>query len=199
MPMPASADNPIDQDLADTFPASDPPAHSTPSGQPRPGEGREVSDTAWIDLYRIESPDDGDGAATLGTIADLAQAGELRFATSPALALLHHLADAQVASPRVCLISARVALAQMETLAVTPASGQPRTSMEARTPLDEDAPASRPGRLVPSELSPADRDVFWDAGHPDAGALSIVARTVFDLDPRLLALMPGATRDARGA
>lgn len=199
MPMPPSAENPIDQDLADTFPASDPPTHSTPSGQPRPGEGREVSDTAWIDLYRIDTPDGGAGDASLGTIADLAQAGELRFATSPALALLHHLADAQVATPRVCLVSARVDLSQMETLAVTPASGQPRTSMEARTPLDEAAPASRPGRLVPSELSPADREVFWHAGHPDAGALSIVARTVFDLDPRLLALMPDATRGAQGA
>ncbi|ATD66359.1 hypothetical protein CNR27_01940 [Luteimonas chenhongjianii] len=192
MPLPPSADNPIDQDLEDTFPASDPPAHSTPSGQPRPGEGRQLSDTAWIDLYRIDTSARGAEEATLGTIADLAETGELLFGTSPALALLQHLADGGGSAPRVCLVSGRVELARLDTFAVKPASGQPRASMEAQSPLDDDAPATRPGRLVPSALSPADREVFWDAGHPDAGALSIVSRTVFNLDPRLLALMPGA-------
>lgn len=192
MQMPVSTDNPIDQDLKDTFPASDPPAHSTPSGQTRPDGDREVSDTAWIDLYRVEHPDGGRDAASLGSVADLATGGELRFGTSPALALLHHLVDASGAASRVCLVSARVELAQLATLAVAPPAGEPRKSVEAKTPLDEHAAGQRPGRLVPSELSPADREVFWNAGHPDAGALSIVSRTVFDLDPRLLALLANA-------
>lgn len=197
MQMPDSTDNPIDQDLEDTFPASDPPAHATPSGQARPDEGRAVSETAWIDLYRIEDANSAHNQSSLGSVFDLAKTGELRFSTSPALALLQHLVEAREASPRVTLVSGRVDLAQMDTLAVAPTSGAPRKSVEARSPADEDAPAQRPGRLVPSELSPADREVFWNAGHPDAGALRIVSRTVFDLDPRLLALMTnGASQSA---
>lgn len=98
---------------------------------------------------------------------------------APALALLQYLVDAPSGASRVCLVSARA------------------KSTEAETPLD-DAHAQRPGQLVPSELSPADREVFWNAGRPDGGALRIVARTVFDPEPRLQVLLANAQASQQG-
>lgn len=180
MQLPTSADNTIDQDLEDTFPASDPTAHATPSERARSDAGRDVSDTAWIDLYRIEIPNDGATDASFGTTTDFAQHGELRFSPAPALARLQYLVDAPSGASRVCLVSARA------------------ESTEAGTPLDEDAHAQRSGQLFPSELSPADREVFWNAGRPGGGALCIVARTVFDPEPRLQVLLANAQASQQG-
>lgn len=192
MSTPPPADAPTRPEPGDVGASRTRHAHATASGHAGPGEPGAVSETAWIDLYRIEATTGRSGPGHPHTIDDLTERGVLRFCTSPALALLHHLVTAEGGASRVCLVSARVDLVQLDTLANTPPSGHPRRSVEARTPRDDDAPASRPGRLVQSTLSPADREVLWDAGHPSAGALSIVARTVFDLDPRLSALRPGA-------
>lgn len=176
----------LDNALDDTFPASDPPSRTAPSTV---GTAQaNVSETAWIDLFRIESadtrPDDDD--AHLPAVTHIGDTGPLCFATSAALALLHHLVETPQPARRVCLVSARVDLAHIDSFAIAPPGVEPGKSVEADPPLDrQQPPAQRPGRFRPSALSPADREVVWDTAHPEAGVMQIVSRTVFDLDPRL--------------
>ncbi len=187
----------LDRDLDETFPASDPPAASTPStATTRTADGEadagndvgEIDEThaIWIDLYRVEAAD-----------APPSGGGPVLYGTSGALALLHYLVDAATPARRVRIESVRVSRAQIDSFAIAPAAGGARRSNEARAPADRDGPlAAKPGRFVPSALSPADRDVVWDTAHPDAGALRVVARTTFALDPRLLRIGAVAPDDA---
>lgn len=201
MPTPPADTHLVDQELEDTFPASDPPSMSTPSTATTRNASPELDPGAgWIDLYRVE-PDGRDAdAGGLPSIAHRVDAGPVCFGTSAALALLHHLVEGDASATRVCIVSARVALDRIDSFAIAPPASEPRRSDENASPLAQrgEAPAHRPGRFRPSTLSPADREVVWDPTHPDAGTLSIVARTVFDLDPRLVRLARGGGVDPTG-
>lgn len=181
--------HPLDQELEDTFPASDPPSMSTPSIATTRDSAQGVSpESGWLDLYCIRpAPAHGPVAGSDpggGALLD-SGAAQVRFGTSAALALLHHIAERRHVSKRVRLISARVELTQIATSSASPGGESPHAP-----PNDSIArgnpPPGVPGRFAQSTLSPADREVLWDTTHADADALRVVSQTTFDLDPRLL-------------
>lgn len=180
----------IDQELEDTFPASDPPSMSAPSiATTTPGPVDTEQSGGWIDLYRIETADALRDAHTSVTRdeAVLAQAtSELRFGTSAALALLHYLVEQGVASDRVRLVRVRAELTRISTHA--PIGDRPPMTSDASFIADTRTKRSLPGRFIQSTLSPADREVIWEMAHDDSGELRVISETIFLLDPQLLEL-----------
>lgn len=185
-PAPA-ASHAVDRELEDTFPASDPPSMSTPSTATTRSEDPASRDDAiaWIDLYRIEEASPA-GAIPNPDVAAIGKdaGGTQNFATSAALALLHHLVNPASHDARVCLLRTRVPLERIDSVAIASRATRPGLSDDAAAP----APAVFPGCFRQSTLSPAEREVLWDTEHPDAGEMRVVSRTVFQLDERLVAL-----------
>jgi hypothetical protein len=185
----------VDQELEDTFPASDPPSMSTPSTATKlEGRDEPSADAGWIDLYRVDDANT-QASVTAGDIGGNAvlqrNESEIRFGTSAALALLNYLANQGTLTSHVSLIRARAELSRISAapqIGENPhATGQ---SFPARTSTVTDAP----GRFVVSDLSPADREVLWKLGHEDAGELRVLSNTTFELDPRLLRLVGRGSR-----
>lgn len=79
MSTPPPADAPTRPEPGDVGASRTRHAHATASGHAGPGEPGAVSETAWIDLYRIEATTGRSGPGHPHTIDDLAEHGVLRL------------------------------------------------------------------------------------------------------------------------
>jgi len=184
----ASAHTPRDKQLADTFPASDPPSTTAPHAPAqRPAHPHAM-------LYRVVSADQADRAFAREAVPKQGRWTSpgrcvVYASASPACAVLEfvaHLGDEP--PPR----ELRLAVASVPADCCLSAQRLPRDWH--RRPYREHVRRIGDGWLdraesfalwVPSALSPRERNVLLNLDHADAGRLQVLAHDALSLDRRL--------------
>lgn len=176
-----------DKQVADSFPASDPPSTTDPHApQPQPAHPH-------LSLYRVVAAEDAEqayAAAAIATDPRWTSPGRavIYASTSPAGAVLEFLAHARGDAPR----ELRLAVASVPADCCHSAERLPEDW--AQLPYREhvrrvgdcwlDSGRSL-GLLVPSALSPREKNVLLNIAHEDYARLQLLSQDLLTLDARL--------------
>ena len=184
----APMQTPRDKQLADSFPASDPPSTSAPHAAPQAPAAPHVL------LYRVVASDRTDhafGREAAPQDGRWTSPGRcvVYAATSPAGAVLEFIAHRGTGAPPREL---RMAVASIPADCCRPAQHLPQDWNER--PYREHVrrlgdcwadSGDSFALLVPSALSPRERNVLLNLDHQDAGRLQLLAHDTMRLDSRL--------------
>jgi RES domain-containing protein len=186
-PQPRSAPTPRDKQLADSFPASDPPSITDPrAAAPAPAHPHVL-------LYRVVPADRTDRAFSAEAAANDGRwtspgRGAVYASTSPASAVLEfvvHNRDADVRGLRLVVASVPAACCHAATLLPEDWDQRPYRVHVRRVGdcwLDS---GNSLALLVPSALSPREKNVLLNLRHADFARLSVLSYDVLSLDTRL--------------
>ncbi|RDZ28567.1 RES family NAD+ phosphorylase [Lysobacter silvisoli] len=176
-----------DKQLADSFPASDPPSTTDPRApQPQPAHPH-------LSLYRVVAAEDADRAYSEDAVANDARwtspGRRVVYASlSPASAVLEFLVHARGEIPReLRLAVASVPADCCHTADRVPEDWDQRPYREHVRRVGDcwlDSGCSL-GLLVPSALSPREKNVLLSLSHQDCARLQLLSQDLLRLDTRL--------------
>lgn len=185
--IPASDERKLDDALADTFPASDPPAKTIPDA------AKQERATTHITLYRIVALDDAEDAfvapsAPAGGRWTSAGAQVVYASLSPACALLEYLAHLDTEVPHAL----RLIVAGIPTDSMLPVGDLPddwdaypyRSHVQQIGDrwLEEGKSLAM---SVPSALSPRERNILINLRYGGRAELGVLSHDTLHIDPRL--------------
>lgn len=188
----------LDSALADTFPASDPPAMVIPvpcaplTGESSthgavPAEGERIHTYAVVHATDVADLLDADKAATSGRRWTSDGAAVLYTSASKAGALLEFLAHADSSRDTgLVLVRFSVPALQVGDLVTPPPEWRGDYTAEVRAIGDEWLrSAASLGLRVPSALCPGEHNVVLNLSHADRELVSVVMVEDLWLDPRI--------------
>lgn len=188
--------NPIDDALDDSFPASDPSAHSgTTTASPSQSVIADASDQAEFSVWRVVGQEDREQPFRAPTVTPArrwtsAGVDVVYAADSPATALLEWLAHLEEDPPtRICLAEGRVRSSFKHAQTALPSTWQDAPYRSEVQAIGDAWVASGESLAlqVPSALCPASFNFLINPGHGDAASIRACGVQVFSLDPRLSA------------
>lgn len=183
--------NPVDDALDASFPASDPPSHSSPLAAVPLDTATEVP--ATLALYRIVEGrrKDASLARMIGRTEShwaTPEMGLIRMATCIPLAVLDYLVELEGPTPHAhVLVTVRIPCSAVSLLNeypvgwdVLPGNRDIRAAGDAWT-----AESRCLGLNVPSVTCAGESNVLLNPAHPDAACIDSYTMSAFRLDPRL--------------
>lgn len=181
----------LDDALADTFPASDPPSQTSPSAATPSASVMPANQTGELRLYRVIEPSqaaDPFAANTQGGRWSPSGIPCIYTSLSPATALLEYLAHLDGPTPDELLLAVGMIPADSVLSEVNEPSTWcvlPYRPEVQRIGADWIESKTSLGLRVPSALCHGECNVLLNPNHPKFAALQLVALRPLRIDPRI--------------